>query len=1151
MTKRILIIFLCAATLCYSFYGLYELVYLNQSPFVLECVGVRLDASKKYVIANTKPASADALHIDFPQGEGVLPSVLGTISFDQSQDAFQLKTGGDIFNPENRVGFTNPFLAFARTFENSYSNPRKYFEPESIVSAEVLKTQGIAFNSIYGDKSTRVTVRFIEFDGKTYLKTSDDGIGVKYPVQTGVENKFAVLCKKPLNTSLTRIFYFNDTVSEPCDFTIAITPQSTFNYTYKVLNQNGETIKSGTSSDGAFQVGENLFQISPKYKIFDIISVICFLAILTFFQIFFIRELFRTKVPTTEAFIAVRLLLNCLALLSIPLFLTALSNTSNRQLYLVCLVILNASYWMPKRLLHNFNFNFSFKKSLAVSVLLGCLGGLIYFFTENESLFGLIPVLHVQKLIILGLIYLTNVKQLNNLKFGYWIRLLFILGVSAVLSLLTSDFGSLIYVFFAFLLVELIQKTVSLKAVIGFGLIAFLMITIFYNFSDNAFADRKFYRIVAPYTAPDSEHLSIANQADRETFSSLHLIQKNLADDKLPPMNRVLIPTAMRSTSFSDFAFFWSLVFGKKVFAALFFPVLFLLIYHLAFLLFISIRPIQINIQKAFILPATRASEFVRFLLAFSIITLIYPVLSNLLLVPLTGQSFPCLSISIIEVLFIALFLIVIESIFSNPEYVVETQAVEYRYADLLKSLHLTIFIFALVMAVAVLIKGYFVKNNPESYRWQKTSEESGNEEIFQANRNELKKNASDFISEDKLTSIPRKKKAYLKNLASFYYLQKPYNQVLFESPFFQNSMETVSNQISLDSIFSVKRTLVSGSRHPFGEVFSFRRLVNGKSKLAYTNDFYASIPEDAETINADLTAKLSEFLSRHIDKIGVDGNNGSIVIINNETGGIIANSTNPVLSELNSNEIHYNIGSLKKIILAYAALAIDPNYKLRVFNGKSFSDFIKFSDDVYAAELLKDIMQNHEKQFAEVLQNDFNLPLTSQTKDAFFDRKPAAEMYSKPLDRKNELYRYSIGQQKPYQFINVVEWYARIAAGKKISLNYGNNSNAENNLSIRTEEINFLREAMNGVLTGGTADIVGGSLKRNSVRTDDFIAKTGTAESASKNYNTSSSIIIADKKVTIGIMLKGKIPANEQNLAAKNLLSSIVPILKEYGVLR
>jgi cell division protein FtsI/penicillin-binding protein 2 len=90
----------------------------------------------------------------------------------------------------------------------------------------------------------------------------------------------------------------------------------------------------------------------------------------------------------------------------------------------------------------------------------------------------------------------------------------------------------------------------------------------------------------------------------------------------------------------------------------------------------------------------------------------------------------------------------------------------------------------------------------------------------------------------------------------------------------------------------------------------------------------------------------------------------------------------------------------------------------------------------------------------------------------------------------------------------------------------------------------------MNGVLSGGTANIVGDNLRNNSIRLDEFIAKTGTAESSSQQHNTSSSIIVANQKVTIGIMLKGKIPSNSQNLAAKNLMSLIIPILKEYRVL-
>ena len=94
-----------------------------------------------------------------------------------------------------------------------------------------------------------------------------------------------------------------------------------------------------------------------------------------------------------------------------------------------------------------------------------------------------------------------------------------------------------------------------------------------------------------------------------------------------------------------------------------------------------------------------------------------------------------------------------------------------------------------------------------------------------------------------------------------------------------------------------------------------------------------------------------------------------------------------------------------------------------------------------------------------------------------------------------------------------------------------------------------FLKEAMNSVLSG-TASKVGDSLLKNSIQPRSFIAKTGTAESASGQFNSSSSFVITNNEYTIGIMLNGRIPNNSQNLAAKDFFTSIIPILKKYDIL-
>lgn len=1150
MKKLAFIFILSVVCGCYALDAVYQMVFQNQSPFAIECVGVRLKPAKKYAISNSLPKTSDTLAVDFPQGKGIMPDTLGYILYNPANKKFELKNGAEIMLP-SKPNVDNPFWAFSRTADdNSFQSPR-YFEADSVIPAATLTGDGIKFNSIVGDKSSRVSIKLFDFAGKTYLKTTSEGIGTKYPLQADSLNKISVFCNQPIKAEQLKIYYFENTTADKCEDIVEILPSSAFYYSYKVLNHNGEIIKSGDVNSDQFEVGDYLFKISAKYTRLDVGLLLTALFILAGFQTFFIYLHAKSVTPPIKSIIAIRLLLNCFALLSIPLYLTALTVTQNRWVYLMLLVFLNASFFTSKRFLHDLNFDLNkwLKAMIWGAVLI--LPLFMASFAANESLFG-VPVLHVQKIIILGLIFVTQGIFLPNYRHENLIRFGLILFYALVLSWITSDIGSFIYTFIAFLLVELVKKSVSIKVLILCFSILAGSVFLLYNISGDAFADRKLYRIVAPYTAPDSETLSRASQADRETYASLELIQKDLIQDTLPEMNKVVIPAAMRSTSFRDFAFFWSLIWGKWIFAGLFFATQILLLYELAFLLFISIRAVRINRTEAFVLPINRESEFVRFLLAFAIVTFTYPVLSNLLLIPLTGQSFPCLSVSLIEIIFLVGFLIPISSVFTNPKYVQSSENIAYGYSDVLKNVRFIASIGLLLFVAALAVKIFDIKNSPDSYEWQKLNKEASDCQIGNTNatdKSALIKKGFAVIEGDNLTSLQNKKKPCLKNLASFYYLNKPYNRVRFESAFYKNTADGIAGQMNIDSVFVTKPKPVSGIRRPFGDVFSYTQLVNGKSRLVYTNDYYASIPPNAESINADLSAELSKKLSEHLSGIGVPGNTGSILIVKNANGGILANSTYPLTAKINSNEIHYNAGSLKKIILAYCALAIDPAYKHKIYNNKSFQDFIKWSDDVYAASLLKDVMLNHEQAFADVLENDFNLPLLSQTEDAYFDRKPDPASYAKPLDKNNEIYRYSIGQQKPYRFIQVLEWYSRIASEKKLQLNYTDSEKYYENLSLSAEEIKFLKEAMNAVLLG-TASNVGEALSQNQIQLKGLIAKTGTAESVSKQFNSSSSFVIANNQYTIGVMLNGNIPNNSQGLAAKNLMIPMIPILKKYNVL-
>jgi cell division protein FtsI/penicillin-binding protein 2 len=232
---------------------------------------------------------------------------------------------------------------------------------------------------------------------------------------------------------------------------------------------------------------------------------------------------------------------------------------------------------------------------------------------------------------------------------------------------------------------------------------------------------------------------------------------------------------------------------------------------------------------------------------------------------------------------------------------------------------------------------------------------------------------------------------------------------------------------------------------------------------------------------------------------------------------------------------------------LAYAALAINEEYKYFKVNKCTFSKFIQNSDDEFSACLLKDILINEKNKFDEILSNDFDLPLFAYNiKDAFFDTYPSENEFKKDLNKNNSIYRISIGQQKPYQFKDVVQWYARMASNKKIYLNA---SEKFSDMSLSNNTYQFFRKSMNSVLYG-TANDVGINLSGSGINLEQFIAKTGTAEHTSGKYNNSSSFIIANSSYTIAIMLNGKLPYNDKNLSAKVLFIKLIPTLLKYNIL-
>ncbi|MDP2089484.1 MAG: hypothetical protein Q8J84_08805 [Flavobacteriaceae bacterium] len=1152
MKKEIYLILIAViGSVSYGIYSSVNLLFENKTPYTISCEGILLDSSKVYAISNYYKYSTDTIFIHYEQSKVIMPSTLGYLFFDKAKNEFVLVNHASVFNPIKSVP-ENYFLPFCRTLNDSFLQEGIYFNGGVVIPQNILTKRGIKYNNAVGTRENRISIELIETKEGLVLAAKDDGIKTKYLLKRNSENFLDVYLNHPIQNSICpTIFSFENTTNNTGKYTINVTPKLFF-AKYNVTNASGHIISSDEGRNPTFYINEFLFTIKQKYSVsFAVFFIITFILI-GFFQSFFVSQLNRTASPVLQSLLSFRILLNSIAFMAIPLFLSAYYLAPNRIWYLPLLLLLNFTFFIRKDAFSNLKINLSSKYITYIIwvVIISC--PIVFIaFSVNEKLFG-VPVLHYQKVIILLLFFVTQRSSHHKWNIKYQIRVAFILLFTLLISFITSDLGSFIYAGLSIVIVELVRKSLKPNQIIvvSIGIIAVVFMS-FQLAPEWLSKDRKGYRIVAPYVNPDSKSLLTANQADRESYSNLMLNLKNIQNSEAPRANDLIIPGSMRSTSHSDFAFYWSFTFGGYLFLILYLFITYLIVSKILFLLYCSVRVCRVQHNLSFTFPKNREAELIRFLTAFTIIGFLYPVASNLLLIPLTGQSIPMLSISNVELLFLIFLVVSLESIFNNPHHYTNINT-DYTYTDMKKSIQYGIFLISSVFIVASIVRYSITFFSPELYNWKKHFSNDNLKLERQipdkSDKDALVHFGKTLIGNDALTMVDRRKKPILKNLASLYFSNKPYSETIYESKTFSNSSKRMKTQMSIDSIFSMRKSLISGFTNPFGNVYGYKQLINNRTFTNVSNKYYSTFPIDATTINTDLTAEVNEVLEKHLAKIGIKSNIGSIMIIQNKSGGIVTNSSYPFNSEINSNDIYYFVGSLKKTLLAYCALTIDPNFMHIKFGDVTFENFIKNSDDFYAANLLKVLLISHQVQFDKVLKQDFDMSLFSTTDDAFLDVMPSTQDYIKPLDRNNNIYRQAIGQQRPYQFINAIQWYARIASMNRINLNYFGEHKRYNSMNIGLSEYTFLKNALNNVLAG-TASNVGNSLKKYNIETSQFIAKTGTSEKANKSGNSSSSFIIANENYTIGIMLNGTIPQNKELLAAKDLFNTLIPLLIKYKI--
>ena len=1162
MIPRILTLTALVLSAIYAYYSIDSMVLHNKTPYSFQCLGVKLDPKKNYVFSNNdRDSIQNSVLITFPYAEAIMPENLGVLSFNSTISQWQLILSNNIA-PDDNLN-KDIFKPFCVLNKKSRWSKFEFLKPSSIVSQNELE-RGLKFNTkIGGDAKTRVPVNLISHNGAIYLDTKSEGLSIQYYLTDSMHLDLA-LNHETSNTHL-QAFQFNNLTLD------------TALIDFKCISSifNSKVVVSDSVSQPMIYQGEEfkfeksgfLFNVKPKmtenqfYKLCFCLAFILLISIKIYF------DFGKTENPLKHSVYSIVIGINCCCFLAMPLFITSFSMIENREYYIYLFTLLNMTYFLPSYWLVNFNLTKWKYFGSVLSIFLLLLFTALLFLTKSESLFN-IPVLHVAKFLIIGCVFFLYLfLDIPILKY------IFIILISLVISISTSDFGSLIFTSIATLTIALIYFNRSYKWSFLFLSISLIVVTLLYNYSSS----NKVFRFVAPYLT-EAITSSDFEQSDRESYVSYSLNFKDMITDSSSRFKDVVIPAQHRSTFHSDFATFWSFKYGGYFFLCIYLLVLFIMSAEIGHMLYASLLSIRVRKDKDefFVLTKSPTADMTSYLLGLTLVQITYPVFSNFLSAPLTGQT-SLIGISNIEVIFIALFILILRKVFFSPIYYTMKNQDSISYF----SIHTASKKFSklwLVLIVSFIGFAYYLSSDrPNIYEWKKQlKDKSLNSIMFPADSSkcELENYAlkliepKDFLEKWKVPKIDKKLLPTLRDLICRYWNDKPYRSFHMESVIYENDIEKVHFSTILDSVYSLRKFKISGITAPFGDVFTIYQKMNGSTVMRSTNEFYRTInPITHKTVNADLTAELNQAIQQHMPHLFGSKNFGAITIVNHHNGHIISNASSDLNSMDNINQRYFMVGSIKKYLLAYSSLAINPTYRSQVYGDKeTFQDLIVKSKDSFAGFLLKDVLTFHKEEFANILKSDFDLNLYSRVDDAYLDSTESRFDFNSKMDYKNVLYRIAIGQQKSYSLIDFIQHFARMASGKKVKLTYNTLADTVfEPMSLNPYQLTELKLIGSKVLTEGTARKQGLALTNFGVDLNGLWAKTGTAElskklkylnsrfypNSNKTINSSSSFIISNNQYTIGICLQGLIPDNDDEAGAKHLFENIIPILIKYQILK
>jgi hypothetical protein len=1146
-TSKMLIVIAIVLTACFGSYSVYKILFANDHLSNIEPIGFCLPASKTLVLSNKVKPNKDTLVVGYPAFDYLFPNTIGYVKNVNGQYELHLDKSIASLSTEN----SNPYLPFCCSINK---NP-KFFEPEAVIPNSILAESGIKFNVPCGNPSSRISLKVINHNGQGYISFKDKGIGTQYLLDKKTDLEIAF--NHTLKDSLAINYQFIGLGVDTNNYKLTITTSllSKPNISYQAIGNPKQTL----TKSNKFVISNVLFEVKPRFTIPYVFLIFIYLLALLAFQIFYMKTLAQIQAPTLYILLVTRILLNCLALLALPLAVTSITLTEGRYIYFGLILLLNCTYlinrvWLVKIM-----------DNLMTVLPLVCL---VIFFTSlisvillgaNETVGGIVPMFAVTKICVMCLLFLlSHFKKIHPSIFKY--RFIIVIVICVIFLIKTSDFSLLLYTIASLGLINLITGKLKATSIIALAVLGIISIVSISNFSPSSFSSSKLSRTITPYVNPTK--LTYTPERDRETAANLITTWKTMLYNENATFDNTYIPAVARSTAFSDYSLIFSTMLGSYFFLLLWLYCAGLLIYQLLAVLYLCLYAFRINNSKFFQMPVTPLAALLTFLITITVLQFILPFASQSMFFILTGVSIPITSIASLDVIFIIVLIILLEYVFNNEAFHKDTVLVQHKlvnFGDITSTVKKACIIILTILASAAIIKLFHFKSLPSQLSWPKYFPSKNATQVTTKNKDSLIALGKQYIAYQNTLSLNVDTKENLAELQSVYYTGKPLIQNRRIASIYSISKGEMICNTNMDSIYKQTSKVISGTVAPFGKVYARSQIVNKHGIKKVTNGLYANMPLDNNcTMNADFNAELNLASKNHIRRMDCKTNKTAILCIDNSTGSILADASYPIaqnfdFTSINISELNYHIASVKKLLVYTIALQIDLGYEHKQFasdNGKliTMAKAIEKSDDHYAAATLKDLLQNHKQEFINQLNELFGLVFFDAYNKSYCDKEISEENFTKNLDAKNEIYRLAIGQQQVYTMRDVAQYYARIMGGKALNISNKKQENKIEDLLVQKLVLTKIRTLMHKPF-GGTAEIVADALESNHINYDYFICKTGTAGKEKSNLNSSSTFILCTPNYTFAVCIIGTLPplSDTHKQHAKDLFNSIIPILKKY----